>query len=143
MTNFKFIMHGVRITRYIGSKGHFGKAPSNQKLYFNTGFTMEQLTKWKWYFHYITSKWQLETPRQFVELEFFTYEATPVDEAKIKKNLATAAKARVTKIANKIEQYKQWYASQGFIWPMEEQKDYQAALCKLREAEQVLRSYQQ
>jgi hypothetical protein len=98
-------LYGVRIVRYKG-KSPFGE---RTLIYEREGYSLEGIVKWKWFFRYLTAKYQLETPIQAVE--YFTYDYPHVNENEIIRkwiiNELTAAKSKLTQVESAIAKHEE------------------------------------
>ena len=71
------------------------------------GYTLDQVTKWKWYFRYIAALIQIRNPRNGVEMVIWKRELKDPTEVRIKhtKNKLRSAKAKVTEMNNKMNNH--------------------------------------
>jgi len=120
---FHLIRVGVRIYRHDTDKEWSGRT----LLYENRGFMVGHLNRWKWYFIFLRSSFQIDTPRQLVSMETYSY--VPVDRDQVLlgvlKNKLTAAKRDRTKIQMAIERHAD---SRRSLFGIENDPEYQKAL---------------
>jgi hypothetical protein len=85
-----------------------------------------------WFFRYIESLYQIETPKRWVELITAPYDAedTAQHKARVQGNAIRAAKARMTKIENAMRKFEAEHA--GELLPINDHPIYinmKAQLC--------------
>jgi len=110
-------------------------------LYKKENISYHLMLKYKWYFRYRTALFQTQYPHKYIEFCHVIKSKKQSEEKKIKrlKNLIKAAKSRITKIKNAIKNMKANYFE---LFPIENNTNYQKALCKLQEAENTLINYE-
>lgn len=112
----KSLLWGVKIVRHHSYKGTHASAV-RETVYYNKGFSFEELSKWKWYFEYRKALAKIETPIYHIEATYFKYKAETKEERdkKKKRKLAslrgqvTKQKRKVEKIESDISKHVQWY----------------------------------
>ena len=117
---------GCKIIRH--NQDYAGSDPTTLRYF--SGFKFEAYMKWRWYFRYLTAKYQLESPKLLVEVRQFNVVWIPPAEEKKKrlKNKLRSAKAKVTEWSRKLEEYK---ANHNSLFPAEDHPRYKQALEKV------------
>ena len=118
---------------------HVAADPTLLKYF--SGFKFEQYNRWRWFFRYLTARYQVENPRLMVELREFSFDYIPTDEEKRNriKNKLRSAKAKVTEWSNKLEAYK---ASYNSIFPVEDDILFQKAAAKVLQKKIEVEQYE-
>ena len=108
------------------------KASDPKVVYFKQGLTFQLFNRWKWYFRYRAALWQVEYPRQYVELEFIQvkYVPTAVQEKQRLMNRLVAAKGKITQIQRGLAEMQSNWSQ---LFPIEDDPTYQRYIEKLQE----------
>ena len=95
-----------------------------------TDFKFDTYLKWRWYFRYLSAKYQLQYPRRLVELREFNFQYIPQLDEKKKRvaNKLRSAKAKVTEWTRKLEAFK---ADYNALFPAESHPRYKQAFEKV------------
>lgn len=107
------------------------------------GFMFRAYMKWRWYFRYLTAKYQVENPCYYVEWCEFSYDYVEPKDRAIKrvKDKLRSAKAKITQWTTKIRmfeaEYEEKQAAVLFPVPITENKDYIAALEKIEKKKKL------
>jgi len=92
------------------------------------GYTLQQLTKWDWYFRYRAALYQIKYPKADVQLNTFKYEADGEKLDRALRNRWIAKKRKITEWTNKIARAEESYDE---LFPIEEHQVYITAVAKL------------
>lgn len=97
------------------------------------GYTIDQFSKWKWYFKYRAALLKVQNPKFYVEEIWGAENAIgPSKEFLEKKNLKnkiSTSRRMITKLSNSISSYEE--AQNKKLFPDFENKNYQKAILKL------------
>lgn len=118
-------LYGIKIILH-----NRGFAASDGKvLYFHDGLTYELMNKYRQYFRYRASLFQVKYPKQYVEVRYFSHAPKSVDaELQFTKNKLRAAKAKLTEWTNKVAKYKLAWCS---LYPIDDDPAYKKACSKI------------
>lgn len=130
--------HGCIISLH--RQQHYGSEPT--VMHHWKDFPFHIFMKWQWYFRYRAALIQVANPKLFVELRTFSYTYVPTfeEERKRAKDRLTAKKAKVTSWHKKVAAYR---ASWTYLFPVDDDADFIAALAKVKKAEDELTDMQQ
>lgn len=121
-------LYGYRIAVY---KGNCISYPVLEELTYD-GFTLNQLSRWRWYFRYRAALFQIKYPKYFVEYASFKYDITPEKEIEDLKNRLISRKRKLTNLKNK---FKIIVDNWSEIFPIEDDIRYKNTVKKLDEIE--------
>jgi hypothetical protein len=97
-----------------------------ESVYYRKDLPMSIRVKYDWYFKYREALVRIEKPKNYTELIIVAYDAPQKTiqqiEEKRKKDKIIAAKARITKIKNRIDLFRSEYNS---LFPIKEDPIYQ------------------
>lgn len=99
--------------------------------------SLDLFMKYKWYFRYLTAKYQVQNPKRLIEIKDFSYPF--YSEAEIEhRNLTNrlrSAKAKVTEWTKKLQKFIDNYDE---IFPYQEHLIYKRALAKVKAKEKLV-----
>jgi len=106
----------------------------------------QHLMRWKWYFNYLVSKYQVAHPHSYVYLYEYSYEPTSQEEKDYQFKIRVARyKAAITKLKKEIKQHEDYIDNKNANEIFKIRKDafplYVKALAKLKLKEENLKIF--